>query len=271
MKLTKQRQKDTGAFYTPKQWADLAVAYMREYLPLPLEYYTFYDPAGGEGALMEALPQNCIKYATTLEKEDVEIMRSKGIKAWQFDFLNDDTEELPHALYNASRCNRLVIFMNPPYVKLPAEPKTYAGEIYGTNDSVELFYYRAVFDLDPVFICSFNKMDILQAVKMQGFRQIFTTGRPLLKLFISKSSSWGLKGKFPIGFMMWSCKMSEEQYTEEMEQKMERWQGLYAMNSNRYLNPAEYKPPKGITEKIPTSDDIAMGKAKPQELVNVKL
>lgn len=33
MKLTKERQKETGAFYTPKIWADKAVEYMRKVVP----------------------------------------------------------------------------------------------------------------------------------------------------------------------------------------------------------------------------------------------
>lgn len=271
MELSTQRRKETGAFYTPKMWADLAIAYMREYLPLPLEYYTFYDPAGGEGALLEALPQNCKKYATTLEAKDVEIMRNKGFKAWQFDFLNDDTEELPAVIHNAARCKRLIILMNPPYVKLPASPKTYAGEIYGSNDSVELFYYRTAFELHPLFICSFNKLDILQAGKMARFRENFTTGRPLIKMFVSPSDSWGLKGKFPIGFIIWSCKMSQEQYQEEMQQKAQRWQSLYTMQPDRYMNPAEYQPPKGITQTMPTSDEVLLKEAPPIEPITVEL
>jgi hypothetical protein len=32
MKLTKEQQKATGAFYTPKRWADLAVKYIHNAL-----------------------------------------------------------------------------------------------------------------------------------------------------------------------------------------------------------------------------------------------
>lgn len=244
MKLSTQRKKQTGAFYTPKIWADLAVEYMQHFLPLPLEEYFFYDPAGGEGALLEALPENCQKLATTLEREDVFILRNKNICAYRFDFLNDEIWAVKERLQPYIDSKRLVIFMNPPYVKLPAEPKTYAGKIYGTNDSVALFYYRCAFELSPAFICSFNKLDLLQAPKMADFRHFFVTGRPLLKFFITDSKSWGLKGGFPIGFMMWSCQMDRRQYAEAMSQK-------------KY--PPHYDPrPSLVWEKSFTSDEYAL-------------
>lgn len=91
MQLTAERRAATGAFYTPELWARRAVEYLEQTLPEPLERFAFYDPAGGEGALLEALPEGCARYATSLEQEDVDIMRAKGIKAWQFDFLNNHT------------------------------------------------------------------------------------------------------------------------------------------------------------------------------------
>ena len=51
MNLTKQRQKDTGAFYTPKMWADLAVKYIIEVVP-NIEEFVFLDVCCGEGALL---------------------------------------------------------------------------------------------------------------------------------------------------------------------------------------------------------------------------
>ncbi|GIZ15284.1 hypothetical protein [Capnocytophaga catalasegens] len=260
MKLSKERQKQTGAFYTPKIWADLAVEYMRAYLPLPLEYYTFYDPTAGEGVLLEALPENCEKYASTLEEEDVKIMQNKGIKAWQFDFLNDDIFHLPHRIFQAQMSNKLVVFMNPPYVKLPAEPKSRTQDVYSTNDSVECFYYRVGFELSPVFLCSFNKLDILQSPKMANFRWFFTNGRPLIKNFISNSKTWGLSGEFPIGFMMWNMKMTNEEYEQEMNQKMERWAMLHQSMPSKYTDPKDYKTPEMITKQMPTSDDIILKK-----------
>lgn len=251
MKLSTERKKQTGAFYTPKIWADLAVEYMQQFLPLPLEEYFFYDPAAGEGALLEALPEGCQKLATTLEREDVFILRDKNICAYRFDFLNDEIWAVKERLQPYIDSKRLVIFMNPPYVKLPAEPKTWAGEVYNTNDSVCLFYYRCAFELSPAFICSFNKLDILQAPTMEVFRWLFA-GKPLLKIFVTPSESWGLKGKFPIGFMIWSCQMDRKEYAHAMSQK---------------IYPPDYDPrPSLVWEKSFTSDEYALA-SKEQKAV----
>ena len=82
MKLCNERKKKTGAFYTPKRFADLAWEKIREILVYP-EDYIFYDPACGEGALLEALPDWVEKYGSTLESEDVRICREKGLKVFQ--------------------------------------------------------------------------------------------------------------------------------------------------------------------------------------------
>ncbi len=56
MELSVKKRKETGAFYTPKKWADLAVKKIQEIIP-NLEDFVFYDPCCGEGALLEALPK----------------------------------------------------------------------------------------------------------------------------------------------------------------------------------------------------------------------
>ena len=74
MQLTKERRIETGAFYTPKIWADKAVEYICEVIP-NMDDYFFWDMSAGEGALLEALPESCDKYGTTLEYEDYQILK----------------------------------------------------------------------------------------------------------------------------------------------------------------------------------------------------
>jgi hypothetical protein len=194
MELSKERQKETGAFYTPKIWADLAVKYILEVVPNITEF-VFLDVCCGEGALLEALPSGVEKYGTTLEWEDVEICRNKGLQVWQLDFLKDDiTEILP-----PSKMKKLIIFTNPPYVKLPAK-QYYLQEKYNSNDATALFYYRILEELKPVLLCGFNKLDLYQATIHQRFRNETKIREKTIKQFLSPSKSWGLKGDFPISF-----------------------------------------------------------------------
>ena len=152
MELSRKRREETGAFYTPKVWADLAVQYILSVIPDP-ENYIFYDPAAGEGALLDALPANCRKIASTLEVEDVEILKAKGYKdAFQFDFLDESLDILD--LYGdidnpkPSRClakammqrERLIIFTNPPFIHLPASNSCFAKKRYKDNKAVCLFF-----------------------------------------------------------------------------------------------------------------------------------
>lgn len=201
MKLTTERQKETGAFYTPKLWADLAVKYIQQIVPNMQDYF-FWDMAAGEGALLEALPDNVEKYATTLEKEDVNILRNKGIKANQFDFLDGDISKLMEIQANK---HRLIVFTNPPYFKLKESHDCYAKRKYNTNDSVALFYYRIIKEVDPVLLCGFNKLDLYQASSLKNFRTDTRLLERTLNLFLCPSDSWGLKGSFPIAFNILAC------------------------------------------------------------------
>ncbi len=156
----------------------------------------FYDPCCGEGALLEALPKGVEKYGTTLEREDVEICRDKGFMVWQMDFLSEDISEvLPQ-----SKLDRLIVFTNPPYVKLKSTQYKELKEKYKTNDATALFYYRILFELKPLLLCGFNKMDLYQGRTMKKFRKDTSLYPRTLKMFCSPSDSWGLKGKFPIAF-----------------------------------------------------------------------
>lgn len=194
MNLTKQKQKDTGAFYTPKIWADLAVKYILEVIP-NIDEFVFYDPCCGEGALLEALPKGVEKYGTTLEWEDVEICRNKGFQVWQLDFLKDDISDI----LPPSKMERLIIFTNPPYVKLPASKYNLQLK-YNNNDATALFYYRILNELKPILLCGFNKLDLYQASTHKIFRSETGIVKKTIKQFLSPSKSWNLKGNFPIQF-----------------------------------------------------------------------
>lgn len=195
MILSKKRQKETGAFYTPKIWADFAVKEIMKILP-NIEDFVFYDPCCGEGALLESLPKGVEKYGTTLEWEDVEICRNKGLQVWQLDFLNDDISDiLPQ-----SKMERLIVLTNPPYVKLPSSDNSFAKITYKTNDATALFYYRILKELQPILLSGFNKMDLFKSPRHKKFRDETNLYKRTKKMFIVPSKSWNLNGNFPIGF-----------------------------------------------------------------------
>lgn len=212
MEMTLAHRRKTGAFYTPPVWADLAVDYMKLILPLPLESYVYYDPAAGEGALLEALPRGAECYATTLEEEDVEILRSKGFRAEQMDFLDDELDKLPEAVRTAGE--RLVVFMNPPYFKLPKTHLCQAKTRYQHNDSVALFLYRVLREVEPAFVFMFAKTDLIQAPTMRGLRKDLGLMEGLVRaMFLTPSMSWGLKGHFPIALYAMDTNYYDDMWT----------------------------------------------------------
>lgn len=208
MILTKEKQKETGAFYTPKKWADLAVEEIKGWLKayrygfdFELEDFIFWDVAAGEGSLLESLPESVEKLATTLENEDVEILKTKGFEAYQFDFLEDD---LSYILEKIKKKNKpIIIFTNPPYFKLKANHDCYAKTKYNNSDSVALFYYRIFKEINPFLVCSFNKLDLLQSRKLMDVREDLNLWEKHLFTFLTNSNTWNLKGSFPIAFQIY--------------------------------------------------------------------
>lgn len=117
--LTAKRRKETGAFYTPDVFADLAVESIAQFISEEDAYIDnliFFDPFAGEGALLRAVKRRypyarC--WASTLEQEDANIIRRDlGIGCDVLDFYNTDwSKEII-----VKDCNKhLVIITNPPY------------------------------------------------------------------------------------------------------------------------------------------------------------
>ncbi len=206
MKLTDKRRRETGAYYTPKKWAELAVKYIKDEVGC-IENFVFYDPACGEGALLEALPKGIEKYGSTMESEDVEICQKKGFSVWKMDFLEEKIDFLPEPdnedisnIFPQEKRDRLIVFTNPPYFKLKKEQYSAMKKRYNTNDSVALFYYRILKELKPLYLCGFNKMDLYQSGSMRKFRADTDLYYRTRKQFLTPSFSWNLKGRFAIAF-----------------------------------------------------------------------
>ena len=128
-----------GSYYTPQIWVELSQKYIADVLGEDWqdEYY-IWDCAAGTGNLLAGLTNKYNIWASTLDKQDVEVMHDridnmnknspKGDGAnllhdhvFQFDFLNDDFGKLPAALKaiidDPDKRKKLVIYINPPYAE----------------------------------------------------------------------------------------------------------------------------------------------------------
>ena len=230
-----------GAYFTPRIWVEKA----QEYLALALgedyqdEYY-FWDCAAGSGNLLVGLNYKYKIFASTLDKSDVDgtIDRIREGKCdllenhvFQFDFLNDDFSKLPKKLRDIikNEPQKLIIFINPPYGEAGNQKqiagtgknkngvalcnKTYEKykDIVG-NASKEIFsqfFIRIYKEIPNCILASFSKLKYINATNFKKFRETFKA--KFLKGFICFSETFdNVKGKFPIGFLIWDTKIKEK-------------------------------------------------------------
>jgi len=146
-----------GAFYTPQIWVELSQKYLTDTLGEDWQdEYTIWDCAAGTGNLLTGLTNKYTIWASTLDKQDVDVMHSRietmnensvsgngsnllHDHVFQFDFLNDDFDKLPKPLFDIindpEKRKKLVIYINPPYAEA-SNKKTLAGGVEG-NRGVE--------------------------------------------------------------------------------------------------------------------------------------
>jgi hypothetical protein len=201
------RRLKTGEFYTPPYLAQESAGWLMECLTLDPKAYVFYDPAAGAGNLLEALPEGVERWGSTLEYEDIPILKSKGINAFQFDFLEGKISEFPEQIMRASNEGRLVVFTNPPYFKVPADKYQSRKKQYGGNDSCALFLQIIIEELQPICTGFWSKIDVYSS--LQVFKQMHSTYmqkqlRHLRYPIMCNSKRFACKGEYPIVFSVWS-------------------------------------------------------------------
>lgn len=233
-----------GSFFTPQIWVELSQKYLSDTLGENWqdEYY-IWDCAAGTGNLLNGLTNKYNIWASTLDKQDVDVMHDRiknganllDSHVFQFDFLNDDFSKLPTPLQeiinNPEKRKKLVIYINPPYAEATASDtitgnkrhksgvsanKTY--EKYqsllgrGINEVFAQFLIRIYIELNGVVIAEFSKLKILQSQNFSSFRDIFMA--KIEKCFIVPAKTFdNVKGDFPIGFKIWTTSQKEK-FTE---------------------------------------------------------
>ena len=141
-----------GSYFTPQIWVEKSQQYLADVLGETWqdEYY-IWDCCAGTGNLLNGLTNYDRVWASTLDKQDVDVMMDRIANGWpmaenhvfQFDFLNDDLVadcvsqsgqfssagtqmttmkgKLPPELYDIisdpEKRKKLVIYINPPYAE----------------------------------------------------------------------------------------------------------------------------------------------------------
>ena len=259
-----------GSFYTPGIWVELSQKYLADVFgeDWQEEYYV-WDCAAGTGNLLAGLINKNNLWASTLDKQDVDVMYDRienGANLWkqqvfQFDFLNDDFipiskgGKLPDELYeiisDTNKRKKLIIYINPPYAETNAKKGTQKGITIGKvglnltsqREKYEVFLGKGKRELYAQFMvriykeipCSkiavFSKLKILNAPFYVTFRNNFLA--ELKSLFICPASTFdNVKGPFPIGFQIWDTDIKTK--FKKIESDVYEKEGSFLMKKNFY-------------------------------------
>lgn len=231
-----------GSFFTPQIWVELSQKYLADALGENWqdEYY-IWDCAAGTGNLLNGLTNKYNIYASTLDRQDVEVMHDR-IKnganlldnhVFQFDFLNDDFSKLPDSLQaiisDPVKRKKLVVYINPPYAEATTS-KTVSGtgsnkagvsidnktrEKYkdilngASNEIFALFMARIYDQIPDVILAQFSKVKFIQGSNFIKFKEFFRT--KFLKGFVVRANTFdNVVGIFPIGFTIWNLGHKEK-------------------------------------------------------------
>jgi len=224
-----------GSFFTPQIWVELSQKYLTDVLGEDWqdEYY-IWDCAAGTGNLLNGLTNKYKIWASTLDKQDVDVMKDR-IKnganlledhVFQFDFLNDDFSTLPKPLQeiinNPEKRKKLVVYINPPYAEATTartisgtgENKSGVATDYkinqyfntkignASNEIFALFMSQFYEKIPNAILGLFSKLKFIQGSNFGKFKEFFLAN--YMKGFIVPANTFdNVKGNFPIGFTIW--------------------------------------------------------------------
>lgn len=226
-----------GAYYTPLHVVDKAYDKLTETLGNNWQKeYIVWDMCCGVGNLevKHSNPRNI--YMSTLDAADVDVMRATktcvAATRFQYDYLNDDitddgnidyalTNKIPQGLRDAiAEGKKILVLINPPYgetgsgigkgdknkkeveqTKINALMKT--QELgYSSKELFVQFMVRIAKEIPTATLAMFSKLKYVNAPNFEAFRQNWSA--KYLGGFVVHSKAFdGLKGDFPIGFLVW--------------------------------------------------------------------
>jgi len=225
-----------GAFFTPFQWVELSQKYLADYLGENWqEEYNIWDCAAGTGNLLTGLTNKYNIWASTLDQSDVNVMHDRiehGANllknhVFQFDFLNDEFSKLPQGLQDiindVEKRKKLIIYINPPYAesgdskqrmgtgknKTSVASETMVYKLHSvkfgtaTRELFTQFLIRINHEIPNSIIGHFSTLKFVQSQNFEKFRNIFKA--TYKSGFLVPADTFdNVKGKFPIGFYIWS-------------------------------------------------------------------
>ncbi len=228
-----------GAYYTPLHVVDKAYDKLTETLGDNWQQeYIVWDMCCGVGNLevKHSNPRNI--YMSTLDSADVDVMRATktcvAAQKFQYDYLNDDitedgnidytlTNKVPEGLRKAIKDGKkILVLINPPYAEAMSADnivdntkaqskkdvsKTKIANLmstqgYAVRELFVQFLVRISKEIPDATLAMFSTLKYVNAPNFEQFRNNWNADYN--GGFIAPSKAFdGIKGDFPIGFLIW--------------------------------------------------------------------
>lgn len=247
-----------GAFYTPLNVVDKAYDKLAETLGKNWQKnYVVWDMCCGVGNLEVKHSNHRNIYMSTLDQDDVDVMRATktcvAAERFQYDYLNDDitddgeidytlTNKVPQGLRDAiAEGKKILVLINPPYAEAASSDSANSKDgskakkgvsktrvasslmpDYGwaSRELFVQFLARIAKEMPTATIAMFSTLKYVNASNFEKFRNIWNAEYKGGFIVHSKSFD-GLKGNFPIGFLIWKTNQLSEKKTPITEISVE--------------------------------------------------
>lgn len=299
-----------GAYYTPLAVVDKAYDLLTETLGTNWQKtYLVWDMCCGVGNLevKHGNPRNV--FMSTLDQADVDVMKATrtcvAAERFQYDYLNDDirddgeidyslTGKLPKALQSAIETEKkILVLINPPYAEATnfrniadginaknkkGVAKTKVAQTlmdsYGqaSNELFVQFLARISKEIPNAVVAMFSTMKYINAPNFERFREKWNA-RFLDGFVIHNKAFDGLKGKFPIGFLIWETNQTAKKKFSFTEIQVDVYdkkvnpigaKTFYCLPKNSYLNVWIKRPKTNGVPVLPLKNAVSPAETKPR-------
>lgn len=239
-----------GAFYTPLHVVEKAYDLLHTTLGKKWQQeYLVWDMCCGVGNLEVKHSNHRNLFMSTLDTADIDVMKSTktcvAAHRFQYDYLNDDIDDfgnidysisnkLPQALRDAIRSNKkILVLINPPYAEAmkadniaeiedKSEIKKGVSDTrvascmdthgYASRELFTQFLVRIARELPTATVATFSTLKYVNAPNFDKFRAQWNA--KYLDGFVVHSKAFdGIKGDFPIGFLIWATNQRTSEKT----------------------------------------------------------
>lgn len=282
-----------GAYYTPLHVVDAAYNKLTETLGEGWQdEYIVWDMCCGVGNLEVKHSNHRNIYMSTLDQADIDVMKATktcvAAERFQYDYLNDDisdsgeidytlTNKIPESLRKAIKSGKkILVLINPPYGETGSgigkgdKNKKDLGQTqvnammkdkemgFASKEMFVQFLTRIMQELPNATIAMFSTLKYINAPNFEAFRKHWDSD--YLGGFVVPAKSFdGIKGDFPIGFLIWQTSHGDGHLSQISEIEVDILdKEAMPIGHKKYFNLPKSQYLNVWIEKLPNNNEIAL-------------